>query len=224
MCSLEIGIGNPQAHERAHSEESPGQAYLDDSALLRAALADRREFAALYHRYVGRIFRYCILRLDSAESAEDITSEVFVRALSKLDTCSGDFAAWLFQITRNAVADRYRRRQHLEPLGDKALQVADVALGPEMLAEKHFQLEALRRAVLSLPEEQRTVLEMQLAGWQGEAIARALGRSTAAVKMLRYRAVNRLREFLVAADTPQAQRESGGAHARPHDEQEHHHD
>jgi RNA polymerase sigma-70 factor (ECF subfamily) len=205
MCRLEIGLRNQIAHQLENSLEPEGEAQLDDSALLQAALTDRRAFTALYHRYVERIFRYCALRLESTEAAEDVTSEVFLRALLKLNTCRGDFAPWLFQITRNAIIDRYRKQRQVKPLDDSAMQVADSAPGPETLAEKRMQVKAVRQALLSLPEEQRTVLEMQLAGWQGEAIARALGRSEAAVKMLRYRAVSRLRELLEDEFTPEEQ-------------------
>src|SRR5215469_11973967 len=75
-----------------------------DTGLVRAAQKDAREFVALYERYFERVFGYVCLRVAERETCEDLTSQVFTSALAKLSSFRGrgPFAAWLFQIARNA--------------------------------------------------------------------------------------------------------------------------
>src|SRR5262245_27772316 len=78
----------------------------DDSTLVAAARANRQAFRPLYERHVDQIYRYCLLKLGSREAAEDATSEVFMRAVARLDTYKGGpFGGWLFRIAQNIVVD-----------------------------------------------------------------------------------------------------------------------
>lgn len=186
------------------SAEAPAQPTDEDACLnevsqVAAARADPRAFAPLYERYLGPIYRYCYTRLGSREAAEDATSEVFLKALAGLNGYRGGvFVAWLFRIAQNVVVDAYRRHRTTQPL-EAVGALTDPAQGPEDTARAHAEREALRTALAMLSDEQRTVLELQLAGWSGTQIAAALGTSPAAVKMHRYRAINRLRQILKEA-------------------------
>lgn len=168
----------------------------DEALLVAAARADRRAFAPLYARYVGPIYRYCHARLRSREAAEDATGEVFARALAALPgSREGSFAAWLFRIAHNVVVDAHRRRHPTEPL-DVAEDAPDLARPPDDLALAAIEHEALWMAITNLPDEQRASVELQLVGWADGRIADTLGRTPAAVRMLRLRALGRLRELL----------------------------
>lgn len=176
----------------------------DDARLVVAAQADRRAFAALYERYVERVYRYCYLRLGNRNAAEDATSEVFLKALASLGGFRGEvFAAWLFRIARNVVIDVHRRRRPTDPL-QAAGAVSDPAPTPEEQAVAWDERARCRAALAALPGEQRLVLELQLAGWTGEQTARVLGKSLGAVKMLRFRAIARLRAVLRSETAPDA--------------------
>jgi RNA polymerase sigma-70 factor, ECF subfamily len=169
----------------------------DDGPLIMAARADPQAFARLYERYVGRIYRYCYVRLGSREPAEDATSEVFLRALRGLTGFrDGLFVAWLFRIAHNVVQNALRQRpaQSLDVAADRA----DAAPLPDREAEARAERAAVRDALDRLPEQQRAVVELQLAGWRDEEVAKALGKRVGAVRTLRYRALERLR--LVLAD------------------------
>ncbi len=192
---------SPNSLRRTKAADASDDA-TNDSELARMAQADPRAFTALYERYVGPVYAYCLIRLNDREAAEDATSEVFVKALAGLSGYrNGVFAAWLFQIAHNAVVDAQRKRRP-DTLTDANILPA---LGPsvEDAAVERITRQDLRAALTQLSEEQRTVIEMQCAGWPGPRIAAALGKSLTAVRMLRFRAVERLRELIASGESGQ---------------------
>jgi RNA polymerase sigma-70 factor (ECF subfamily) len=173
-----------------------------EDELVKAARADLCQFSEIYHRYVDRIYRYCLVRLGDPHSAEDATSEIFLKALSGLQGFrGGSLSAWLFRICHNVVIDLHRKRKSHMTLDDSD-ELRDSSPGPEKVAEMRAEQLAVRKALASLPSDQRAVLELQLAGWSGQDIANAIGRTGSAIKMLRYRAIRRLRELLMAETPP----------------------
>ncbi len=168
----------------------------DDAALVAAARAHPPAFTYLYRRYFAPIYRYCYLRLGDHAAAEDACSEVFLKAVANFATYrDGEFAAWLFRIARNTVIDMQRRQRPTAPV-EAIDTLADPAPGPEDDAIQRASHDELRAALALLSEEQRTVLELQLASWRSEQIGAALGRSAGTVRMIRFRAFARLREML----------------------------
>lgn len=168
-----------------------------DAALVARAKLDRQAFAPLYRRYVDPIYRYCYRCLGSRAAAEDATSQVFLKALAALPGFGGgSFRAWLFAIAHNVVADAFRQPpgEPIEAAGD----VPDGALTPEELLLAAEAQRSVRGILTRLPAEQRSVVELRLAGLSGAEIAQALGRSLGSVKMLQFRAVQRLRTMLSA--------------------------
>jgi RNA polymerase sigma factor (sigma-70 family) len=175
----------------------------DDAVLVTAALRDRQAFRFLYERHFQQIYRYCYLKLASRELAEDATSEVFVKAMTRLDTWHGHgpFAGWLFRIAQNVVADtawKHRAARRGVPI-DVAHEIADPATPPDERAVAGSVIDAIRAALPDLPDNQRTLVELQIAGLSTQEIAAALGRSDGAVRMLRLRAFQQLRDVLAAA-------------------------
>ena len=169
-----------------------------DAALVAAARSDPGAFLALYDRYLDRIYAYCHARLGTREAAEDATSEVFTKALAAIGRYEDIlFAAWLFRIAHNVVIDAQRRRvaAPLDAIDDRP----DPARGPDETALALAEGAAVREALATLPAEERAVVELPYAGWSGDEIAARLGRSPAAVKQLRYRAMQRLRTILARA-------------------------
>ncbi len=181
--------------EPAASDDAP-----DDAALIGRAREDRQSFTAIYQRYLNQIYLYCYVRLGSREAAEDATSEVFLKALAGLDAWRGGaVAAWLFRIAHNVVIDVYRQRHPHAPM-DEADELADPAPSAEDAAVEQADYAAAQTALAMLPADQRTVLELQFSGWSGAQIAEALQRSPGAVRMLRLRAIERLREIMANAE------------------------
>jgi RNA polymerase sigma-70 factor (ECF subfamily) len=177
------------------AEASRGDA--DDAVLARAAQANPAAFVMLYERYVDRVHRYCYLKLGSREAAEDATSQVFLEALAGIGGYRGGyFAGWLFRIAQHTVTDTYRERRPNLPI-DAAGDVRDPAAPPEHHAVVESELDQLRAALAKLPDDQRAVLDLQLADLTTAEIAEILGRSPNAVRIARYRALQRLRTILL---------------------------
>lgn len=122
-------------------------------------------------------------------------SGVFLKAVAGLHTFrGGNFAAWMYRIARNCVVDRQRR----QPI-DLPLPVMEPRSGepsPEEAVIEDFERAVLLRNIAGLPRDQRAAIELKLADWPDQRTAAALGKTVAAVKKLRFRAVRRLRARL----------------------------
>lgn len=175
------------------ADQSPATQAQTDEELVAAARADPLAFAPLYQRYLERIYRYCHIKLGDHEAAEDATSEVFLKAFTNLHHFRGRvFAAWLYTIARNVAIDHLRQRRPSESLEAAERCQAACQAGGDAARQRAL----LSAALAELPDEQRTVLELQFAGWSGQEIVAALGKSPAAVRKARQRAVERLRGLL----------------------------
>jgi len=162
----------------------------DERLLIEAAQADPGRFGDLYERNFDRVYAYVARRTGSRGEAEDLTADVFHQALANLGRFEWrgvPFAAWLLQIARNAVADRWQRL---------ARERGESAHAPD---ETDNPADADRRAVLAdlvarLPrDQQRVVLARFVEQRSLREIAEALGRSEGAVKQLQFRALESLR-------------------------------
>jgi RNA polymerase sigma-70 factor (ECF subfamily) len=180
--------------------DTGGDAAGDEDAIVLRALIDPRYFAPLYERYVDLIYRHCYRRLGEPEAARDLTSIVFHKALAGLSSFhGGSFKAWLFRIADNALTDAARAARPVVPFDDFADRW-DPAPGPEELALAAFDRHDLRRALAELPEEWRRVVELRLDGFSCAEVAEILGhgRTTAWVRQIHHRAMQRLRQTLLA--------------------------
>lgn len=181
----------------------------EQKELIARAQEDRDAFAALYDRYLGSVYGYCYNRLGSREAAEDATSQTFYNALRALPGFQvGSFHCWLFTIAHNVIVDMQRRQRPQEPL-EAAGDPADAAPTPEELALLAEERRSLRAALAALSPDQRRVVELRLAGFSGAEIAETLGRSLASVKMLQFRALERLRLLLRAPASGEEVRNGG---------------
>ncbi|HEY7035343.1 MAG TPA: sigma-70 family RNA polymerase sigma factor [Thermomicrobiales bacterium] len=178
---------------------------VDDVELAARAVLDRAVFGVLYDRHAPAIFRYCYRRLGERAAAEDATSGTFVRAMEALPTFrGGSFRSWLFAIAHSVVVNGTRRRT--ESTLEDTFDVVDPAATPEetaIAADERRQIVAL---LASLPEDQRRVIELRLAGLSGNEIAASIGKSVAAVKMLQHRAMQRFRRTLAVQTAPGVER------------------
>ncbi|HKW61850.1 MAG TPA: sigma-70 family RNA polymerase sigma factor [Candidatus Acidoferrum sp.] len=164
----------------------------EERLLIEAAQDDPARFDALYELHFERVYGFIAGRVQDRATAEDLTSDVFYKALANLKSYEWrgvPFAAWLLRIAANAIIDRSHRASREYPMLDDP---PDPGLKPDMLAVEHrarlFQL------VKQLPETQRRVVEERFVDQRSiREIAERLGKSEGAVKQLQLRALERLR-------------------------------
>ncbi|MFZ3569467.1 RNA polymerase sigma factor [Streptomyces sp. BH034] len=170
-----------------------------------ARAGDPDAFAILYNEHHDRVFSYVVGRTRNRQLAEDLTQDVFVRALRRLETFSDhghEIGAWLYTIARNIVIDHYKasRTRHEVPTGDMADEDRFVTTA-EAGALRHLDIvearETIKVAMRSLTADQRAcVLARFFDELEIDEAAVVLGRKPGAVKTLQYRAVEKLREAL----------------------------
>jgi RNA polymerase sigma-70 factor (ECF subfamily) len=167
----------------------------NERLLVEAAQEDPARFADLYEINFERVYAYVARRVRDRDLAEDLTSEVFQKALASLPRFQwrgAPFAAWLFRIASNVIADRFK---------NSGKETADVE--HQIMASSEIDFEELeRRARLfrlvgELPDDQRRVIAMRFAEEKSiKEIANELGRSEGAVKQLQFRGLQNLRSQL----------------------------
>jgi RNA polymerase sigma-70 factor (ECF subfamily) len=176
-----------------------------DERDIAAAQRDPAAFAPVFHRYWPLVYRYCALRLACPADAEDVASQIFVRALANLHAFDprsrGAFRRWLFTIAHHEVASRYRyhARHPAIPLDDSHERLATAESSPEQVAITAADAAHLVALVRELPPRLRDVVELRLAGLTDREIAGVLGISGPAVRKAQSRALAHLRhQFGVA--------------------------
>ncbi|MBI2939803.1 MAG: sigma-70 family RNA polymerase sigma factor [Chloroflexi bacterium] len=172
----------------------------------RARTGDPAAFADLYRLAVTAVYRYLSARLNTPEEAEELTQEVFLAALGRIQGLRAEdeasFLAWLFQIARHKLADhlRQRYRRPAVPL-DEDDQLAARQPGPDELAEGSEERAEVRRALEQLTPEQREVmLYKYVLGFDNERTARLVGKTINAVNQLHHRALASLHRMLTRTE------------------------
>lgn len=187
----------------------------DERRLVEAAQQDRACFGDVYERYFELVYGYVARRVRDRATTEDLTSEVFRKALANIDRfkwTGAPFGAWLLRIASNVIADRAKKATR-ERGGSQSVSegvptpslAAGLPSGDDANSTRSQQVQledAERRAwvirkVDELPDDQRRVVRLRFAEEKsiGE-IAAELGRSEGAVKQLQLRALQSLRKEL----------------------------
>ncbi|WP_431679214.1 ECF subfamily RNA polymerase sigma factor, BldN family [Kitasatospora sp. KL5] len=167
----------------------------------RAQAGESEAFGRLYDQYADTVYRYIYYRVGSRATAEDLTSETFLRALRRIGTFTWqgrDFGAWLVTIARNLVADHFKSsRFRLEVTTGEMLDSNECERSPEESVLESLANAALRDAVRRLnPQQQECVNLRFLQGLSVAETARIMGKNEGAIKTLQYRAVRTLARLL----------------------------
>jgi RNA polymerase sigma-70 factor (ECF subfamily) len=175
---------------------------LDADVLAERAETDIDAFAELYRRYLCPIYRFVRAQVNDDATAEDITAQVFFKALRSARTfrAEGSYEAWLFRIAQNSITSWYKDSQRSDIAVEKMPESADPAPSPA----SHLILEeargALWRTVAQLPPTQREVVAMRyLSDLSVDEIAKLTRRTRGAVRILLHRARLKLRRLLGGA-------------------------
>jgi RNA polymerase sigma-70 factor, ECF subfamily len=167
----------------------------------RAQAGDAEGFGLLYDRYVDIVFRFVHSRVGDRATAEDVTSETFVRALRRIDSLSfqgRDVGAWLVTIARNIVLDHVKSSRVRLEVTTADMRDADRATtGPEDAVLRDLTSAALLAGVARLSREQRECVVLRfLQGLSVAETAAAMGKKAGAIKALQHRATRRLATLL----------------------------
>ncbi len=157
--------------------------------------------AAWYAEFGQAVYSYVRFHLDSADAAEDVTSETFlkaVRSTERFDPERGSARVWIFRIAQNALRDHFRHariRRHL-PIG--ALRdLASDAPSPEERLLWEEQVAALLDGIAQLGNSDRELLSLRYgSGLDHSVIGEILGLSEGSVRTRTYRALRRLKHHL----------------------------
>ncbi|MBE0480791.1 MAG: sigma-70 family RNA polymerase sigma factor [Dehalococcoidia bacterium] len=170
--------------------------YREDEQILAAQRGDRDAFSSLYEANVDRVYRYLAARLGQPADVEDITTEVFIRAMQALPSYrirGTPFIAWLFRIARNQAINYFKKRERRQelPLPDN---INDDPEDPEEEAMRNMLISEVSRAMDDLTDLQKEVLSLRFAADLSVAeTAKTMNRSLNAVKFLQFSALRALK-------------------------------
>ncbi len=157
-----------------------------------------RSFSELYRTHLRDVYSYAYYRVGNHHDAEDLTEQTFLQAYRHYERALREadgrpLRPWLIRIAHNLAANYYRDRARRP---ESAIEDAAVISAPhttETLVEGREELEQILAGVQQLPDDRREALIMRFAlGMDNREIARALGRSDGATKVLLHRAIKQL--------------------------------
>ena len=175
----------------------------EQSLVHRAQRGDKEAFTQLYESHFDKIYRYVVLRIGNKTEAEDVTQQVFLKALQSIRSFKWKgipFSAWLFRIAHNLVVDYLRKVKKvvITPLNESSVKSDS---NPQLLVEQRLDIEQLISATKRLTRAQREVISLRFAGELSVAeSAKVMGKSEGAVKALQHSAIVALRKTLLRAE------------------------
>jgi RNA polymerase sigma factor (sigma-70 family) len=156
-------------------------------------------FARLYEQYLPKVYRFIRFRIDDNDTAEDLTSTVFEKALTRFHSYQSQrasFSTWVFVIARNTVIDHFRVSHK-----DRMVEIDEDGPGhaggpsPEEQAIREEEFGRLQTCLKRLPPAQQSVISLKFgAHMTNREIARATGMSESQVGNIVFRAVRKLRD------------------------------
>jgi RNA polymerase sigma-70 factor (ECF subfamily) len=174
-----------------------------------ATQGDEAAISQLYRHYAPDIYGYLASRVGDSALADDLTSEVFVRALEGLphyEDRGFPFSAWLYRIAHDRMVDHFRQeaRRPTIPLLDERLPAL---AGIDRVVETRLRMAQLSEAMKQLtPDQQHVILLRFVAGFKLREIAYVMDKSTAAIKMLQLRALSQLKQTVKQTSTQSSER------------------
>ena len=160
-----------------------------------------KDFTRLYDKYVDKIYQFIYYKTHHKETAEDLTSTVFIKALDNFDSFNeekGSFSTWLYRISRNTVIDFYRTKKsniNIEDVWDLSGQ-EDIERDIDITKK----IENVKDYLKKLKSEQREIVLLRV--WEGmsyEEIAQITGKTEGSCKMMFSRSIKTLREEMPLA-------------------------
>lgn len=160
----------------------------------------RKAYSDIYDKYINKIYRFVFLKVKSAEIAEDLTSEVFMRgweSFKEKENKIENIQAFLYQIARNLLADHYRQAAKVQLVSVEYTSISDPGQDLEAKSLIQSDMEQVKAALPKLKEEYREVLIWYyLDELKVPEIAKILNKSEPTCRVLIHRALNALKNEL----------------------------
>jgi RNA polymerase sigma factor (sigma-70 family) len=156
-------------------------------------------FSVFYEQYLPKIFRYISFKVSDKFLAEDITSAVFEKALTKFKTYSSKKAAvstWIFAIARNTLIDYFRSRSKEQTVQlDESMDIPEEGKSIEEKVIEKEEWQVLRKCISRLNPNEQEIISLKFGSeMTNRQIAGVLGISDSNVGVILYRAIRRLRD------------------------------
>lgn len=165
----------------------------------RAKNGEAEAFGLLYDRYAPKIYRFILIKTGRKADAEDLTSQVFMRAwesIGNFEFQGFPFSSWLYRIAGNSVIDYYRTfrsHQDVEEVAEAVQASEDYAGDLDLKADT----DRIRSAIRLLDQDQQNVVVMRFVDeLSTKEIAAALGKSEGAIRVIQHRALKNLKQSL----------------------------
>jgi RNA polymerase sigma-70 factor, ECF subfamily len=161
-----------------------------------------REFTELYSAHLRDVYSYSYYRIGNHHDAEDLTEQTFLQAYrhfarARAESNGRPLRPWLIRIAHNLAANYHRDRSRRPQTHLEDAAIISAPHGTEQIVEEREEVQAVLAGVAGLPEDRREALIMRFAlGMDNREIARSLGRSEGATKVLIHRAIRQLEERL----------------------------
>jgi RNA polymerase sigma-70 factor, ECF subfamily len=173
-------------------------------------LADKqrldRDFTELYRAHLRDVYSYAYYRIGNHHDAEDITEQTFVQAYRHFERAQREsngrpLRPWLIRIAHNLAANYYRDRSRRPQTNLDDAAILSAPLDTERVVEEREAVKEVLEGVSKLPDDRREALIMRFAlDMDNREIARALGRSEGATKVLIHRAIRQLEQGMNEED------------------------
>jgi RNA polymerase sigma-70 factor (ECF subfamily) len=178
-----------------------------------------KDFTELYRAHLRDVYSYSYYRIGNHHDAEDLTEQTFLQAYRHFERALAEsngrpLRPWLIRIAHNLAANYYRDRSRRPQTQLEDAAVLSAPHDTEEVVEGREEVQEVLEGVANLPDDRREALIMRFAlGMDNREIARALGRSEGATKVLLHRAIKQLEQGMKKADG--AQQADGAQPAEP---------
>jgi len=161
-----------------------------------------REFTEIYRAHLRDVYSYAYYRIGNHHDAEDITEQTFLQAYRHFERAQREsdgrpLRPWLIRIAHNLAANYYRDRSRRPQTNLDDAAILTAPLETERVVEEREEVKEVLEGVSKLPDDRREALIMRFAlGMDNREIARAMGRTEGATKVLIHRAIKQLEQGL----------------------------
>ncbi len=159
----------------------------------------KKKFAKLYDKYINNIYRFIYLKVDSKETAEDLTAEVFAKYWDKFKDGDGtkikNVSAYLYQIARSAISNFYREGSKVRIVTADVSNIVDTEEDALESQAKEQEKEKIKKSLLKLSEEEQNIIILHYVEQLSfKEISKLTDKAEGTLRVISHRALKKLKE------------------------------